>query len=243
MQKVIGVAMVILLLAVGCEAPGSYSENSETPTVPTEFINPSADTLYVRVFDEEGWIVNEAVAPFSGKIIEVEEGLYSVAAFNTAGEMQDFYPRGMKAEELKDTVNFGLTIDPEDGSKSVRYRFRNRLFRNMFEARHAFDLTFNEKNVYAVADIRWMYGVESEKSMREDFLKVTQNGKNFVLANPTGKQYMVFPSKCAGPFDPIPDEMTVYYNNKATFPKVFALPDTVERKDAANYLVQKLILD
>jgi|GEM_PF-4747242 len=233
--------IAVLFLATACDEPGSYTEPAKT--VKAEFINPTNDTLYARVFDEEGWIINTPVPPRSSVIEDVEEGLYSVAAFDTDDNMGEFFPRGMDAENLTDTLNFGITIDPEDQSKSVRYNFRERLFKNLFNGRHAFDLTFDQSHVYPVADIQWMYGVEDESKMREEFLKVTQNGSKFILSNRTGNQFMVFPEKCSGPFEEIPEEMTVWYNTKSVFPKVFMLPPGVPASESANHLVQELILD
>lgn len=241
MRYLIGCLIAVLFLTTACDEAGSYREPAKT--VKAEFINPTKDTLYARVFAEEGWIINTPVPPFSSVIEDVEEGLYSVAAFDTDGNMGEFFPRGMDADSLKDTLNYGITIDAEDQSKSVRYNFRERLFKNLFTGRHAFDLTFDETHVYPVADIRWMYGVEDESKMRQEFLTVTQNGKKFILSNRTGNQFMVFPEKCSGPFDPIPEEMTVYYNTKNTFPKVFMLPPGMPASESANHLVKELILD
>lgn len=242
MKYLFGLALAMLFMT-SCSEPGTYTEDSDVKTVKTEFINPTDDTLYARVFAEEGWIINTPVPPRSSVIEDVEEGLYSVAAFNTAGEMGEFYPSGMDAENLEDTLNFGLTTDPEDGSKSVRYNFRSRMFRDMFEGRHAFDLSFDKSHIYPVADLQWMYGVDDDSKMRAEFMKVTQQGKKFILSNRSGDQFMIFPDKCAGPFDPIPEEMTVYYNTKHVFPKVFMLPEDVVASDAGNYLVSVLILD
>lgn len=241
MNRLILLLAVVALSVASCDEPGSYEP--EKKTVEAEFINPTADTLYARIFDEGGWIINIAVAPFSSVVEQVEEGLFTVGAMNTDGKLQQFYPSGVSAENLKDTVNFGITTDPEDGSKSVRYRFRNRNYKNMFVARHAFDLSFDPKNTYVVADLQWMYGVENEKSMREEFMRVTNQGKKFVLSTGQGDNVLIVPEKVSGPFEEIPEAITVYYNTKHVFPKFFIMPDSVEAKESANHLVRELILD
>ncbi len=252
MKKIISGLCVLVLLASACgdiDTSSGGGGDAEVPTVKTEFLNPSEDTLYVRVFDHGGWIFNEPVPPASSITLDVEEGLFSVASYNTAGDMLDFYPRGMKPETLADTFHFGVSTDPEDNSQSVRVKFESPKFYNiktrkyMYTGRYAFDLTFDSTRYYPVADIHWMYGVEDEAKMRQEFLKVTKNGENFILSYGRGSRFMIFPEKCAGPFDPIPDEMTVWYNNKTSFPKVFTLPEGTPISEAANYLVEELILN
>ncbi|HHG85779.1 MAG TPA: hypothetical protein ENJ82_13610 [Bacteroidetes bacterium] len=241
MKAVFGAVLGILLLATGCGEMGTYKE--PVKTVAVEFINPTADTLYGKVWAEEGWVNNVAVAPFSSVIEQVEEGLFSVGAVSTTGDLLRYYPSGMDAETLKDTVNFGITLDADDGGKTVRIRFRNRLFHNLYTARYAFDLSFDKSHIFAVADLQWMFGAESEKSMREEFLRVTEGGKKFILSLPHGDNAMIFPEHTTGPFDPIPEAMTVKYNIKSIMPKIYLLPDSVEASQSANYLVKKLILD
>lgn len=230
----------LLLLAASCTPPGSAS-GSSGETVKVEFINPSSEPLTAKVFAEDGWIVKTEVPPRSSVIEDVEVGLFTVASEDSEGNSL-YFPSGMDSEPITDSLTYGETLDPEDGYRTVRYNFRSRVTPGGFTARHAFDLTFDENNVYPVADISWMYAEEGgEEELLPDFLKRTNNGKNFILSNRLGSHPMLFPENCAGPFDPIPDEMTVYNNVKHRFPKVFMHPEGVPRRESANYLASTLL--
>lgn len=232
-------SLFAILLAASCSAPGSAGGSGET--VKVEFINPSPNPITAKIFDEDGWIIKTEVPPMSSVIEEVEVGLYTVSAKDIEGNSL-YFPFGMDSEPITDSLTYGETIDPEDGYRSVRYNFRSRLAPGGYTARHAFDLTFDKDNVYPVADISWYYGEEGEEmDILQDFLKRTENGKNFIMSNRTGDQPLLFPENCAGPFDPIPDEMTVYNNVKHRFPKAFMHPPGVPRKESANYLASTML--
>ena len=230
----------VSLLSISTLLFSCDTSNSTTTEqmVKVEFLNPTADTITAKIFSHDGWIVKENVPPYSAVLVDIESGNYSISAENKAGDF-DYLPKEDVNDQL-DTTVYAITTD-EANEKSVRYRFNYRLSDKNFIARYAFDLSFNKENLYATADIRWLYGNEEEKDVAADFIKSTQNGKNFVSSVQTGEKMMLFPERAAGAFDKIPDEMTVYYNTKHIFPKVFSLPDTVTREQSANYLAKTLM--
>lgn len=217
----------------------SCTHDPQKEWIHVEFINPTEDPIVATLFDDGGYSVKDTVQPFSSVIDSVQVGAFSVGMKYKNGDF-DYFPRETP-EKAADTLHYEFTAD-KDGKKSLRYKIQNRFFQDQYAGRYAFDLSLDSTNRYAVADIRFMYGQKDKKAYYKEFMKVTNQGKNFVSAVYRGSKPMVFPKFATRTFDEIPESITTYYNYKGFVPYIYPIPQDVASKDVLTYLVKEYVL-
>jgi hypothetical protein len=228
--------ITMLLALVSCTS----STKDPVEYVKVELINPTANPLIASIYNNDGWFVKDTVPPFTSVIDSVEVGSYSIGV---KGPNDSFvYFPTENPNRISDTAHFEMVPDSAGGNKKLRYKFVKRSFKQSYAGRYAFDLTLDSTNRYAVADIRFMYGVKDKKEYYKEFMKTTSDGKKFVSVVYKGNGPMVFPEHTTKTFDDFPESMRTFYNTKYLMPYIFPIPKEVEPKEVLNYLVKEYVI-
>jgi len=213
------------------------------PAIPVEFINPFAENLEVRVFDDRGWIVKVEVPAKGRRVENVPLGLYTIGVKDPIqGEYLHFYPSGIEPDSIRDTENLGVKVNAK-GERDTRFRFRAVVVDADMPTRLVFDMGMNPEHRYALTNARKYY--LNTESIPEDSSATEKDplDQKVVLETFSANKPFYIPIATLNPNDPLPDEVILEDVVKEGVYKLYEVPDSVAQDSIESFVNGEILFE